>query len=172
LGKALGSAGGFICGSRALVEYLVNCARTFIFSTAPVPAAAAAATAGIRFVRSGAGEERVAALWHRVSEMEAGRDAFHRVPCSSEDGDAVERVPTGIHGSQGRSAIIPILIGAEDRAVAAAAALREQGIFVPAIRYPTVARGKARLRVTLSAAHTFEEVKRLIEALGRIRSGR
>ena len=67
LGKALGASGGYICGSRALVDYLINRARTFIFSTAPVPAAAAAATAGVRFVQSSAGEERRSMLWQRVS---------------------------------------------------------------------------------------------------------
>ena len=68
LGKALGASGGYICGSRALIDYLINRARTFIFSTAPVPAAAAAATAGVRFVESSAGEERRSMLWQRVSD--------------------------------------------------------------------------------------------------------
>ena len=67
LGKALGASGGYICGSRALIDYLINRARTFIFSTAPVPAAAAAATAGVRFVESSAGEERRRKLWQRVA---------------------------------------------------------------------------------------------------------
>ena len=67
LGKALGAAGGYICGSRALIDFLINRARTFIFSTAPVPAAAAAATAGVRFVESSAGEERRQTLWQRVA---------------------------------------------------------------------------------------------------------
>src|SRR5512144_2681602 len=71
LGKALGASGGYLCGSRALVDYLVNRARTFIFSTAPVPAAAAAATAGVRFVESGAGEERCRVLLTRVLELTA-----------------------------------------------------------------------------------------------------
>jgi 8-amino-7-oxononanoate synthase len=144
LGKALGAAGGYICGSRALIDYLVNRARTFIFSTAPVPAAAAAASAGIRFVESSAGEERRNRLWQLVSGLTAA-------------------LSTQI--SAHRSAIIPILIGVESKAVEAAAALREQGIFIPAIRYPTVARCQARLRLTLSAAHTHADLAQLLAAL-------
>ena len=63
---------------------------------------------------------------------------------------------------------MPVIIGDETRAVAASAALREQGIFVPAIRYPTVARGKARLRVTVTATHTTEEINLLVAALNKI----
>jgi 7-keto-8-aminopelargonate synthetase-like enzyme len=144
LGKALGASGGYLCGSRALVDFLVNRARTFIFSTAPVPAAAAAATAGIRFVQSPAGEERRRRLWQRVSELPP---RFAPRP---------SHLP---------SAIIPILIGGETAAVEAAAALRSQGIFIPAVRYPTVARGQARLRLTLTAAHTSEDVAQLTAAL-------
>jgi 8-amino-7-oxononanoate synthase len=146
LGKALGAAGGYICGSRTLMEYLVNRARTFIFSTAPVPAAAAAATAGVRFVQSGAGEERRNALWQRVTELSS----------------ALEH-PTSL----ARSAIIPLMLGDEARAAAAAGALREQGIFIPAVRYPTVARGQARLRLTLTAAHTQADLAQLLCALRR-----
>jgi 8-amino-7-oxononanoate synthase len=144
LGKALGASGGYICGSRALINYLINRARTFIFSTAPVPAAAAAATAGVRFVESSAGEERRNKLWRNVPTL-----------------------PSTISAqlSTSRSAIIPILIGEEDKAVEAATALREQGIFIPAIRYPTVARGQARLRLTLSATHTDADLSQLITAL-------
>jgi 8-amino-7-oxononanoate synthase len=144
LGKALGAAGGYLCGSRALVDYLINRARTFIFSTAPVPAAAAAATAGIRLVQSDAGEERRSRLWHNVSSL---LTAINAQPLTH------------------RSAIIPILMGDERKAVEAAAALREQGIFIPAIRYPTVARGQARLRLTLSAAHTEADIAQLVAAL-------
>ena len=144
LGKALGASGGYICGSRALVGYLVNRARTFIFSTAPVPAAAAAAAAGVRFVQSSAGEERRRKLWQHVSSLTSTLNS---------------------QPSTGRSAIIPIMIGVESKAVEAAAALREQGILIPAIRYPTVARGKARLRLTLSAAHTDADLSQLLPAL-------
>jgi 8-amino-7-oxononanoate synthase len=144
LGKALGAAGGYICGSRVLIDFLVNRARSFVFSTAPVPAAAAAATAGIRVVQSAEGEARRKTLWVRVDEFQS----------------ALGHRPSAIP-----SAIIPIITGQEEKAMQAAARLREQNIFVPAIRYPTVARGQARLRVTLTAAHTADEVIQLANAL-------
>jgi 8-amino-7-oxononanoate synthase len=144
LGKALGASGGYIAGSRTLIDYLINRARSFIFSTAPVPAAAAAAAAGIRFVQSELGEKRKNALWERVKD-------FH-----SSFGASMPKFP---------SVIIPILVGDETNAVKKASALREQNIFVPAIRYPTVARGEARLRVTVTAAHQGSDLKQLANAL-------
>jgi 8-amino-7-oxononanoate synthase len=147
LGKALGASGGYICGSRALIDYLINRARTFIFSTAPVPASVAAATAGIRFVQSSAGEDRRRKLWQNVSVLSPAINNQLAPPSTT------------------RSAIIPIMLGAESKAVEAAAALRERGIFIPAIRYPTVARGKARLRLTMSAAHTDADLAQLLTAL-------
>src|SRR6185437_6092885 len=68
LGKALGASGGYICGSRTLIDYLINRARSFMFSTAPVPAASAAAAEGVRFVQSKAGEARKNLLWERAKE--------------------------------------------------------------------------------------------------------
>jgi 8-amino-7-oxononanoate synthase len=147
LGKALGGSGGYICGSRTLIDYLINRARTFIFSTAPVPAAVAAATAGIRFVQSSAGEDRRRKLWQSVSVLSPAINNQLAPPSTT------------------RSAIIPIMLGAESKAVEAANALRERGIFIPAIRYPTVARGQARLRLTLSAAHTDADLAQLLAAL-------
>ena len=147
LGKALGASGGYICGSRALIELLVNRARSFIFSTAPVPAAAAAATAAIQFVQSSEGETRQKRLPARVAEWQS---------------------QIAVRNSQIPGAIIPIIIGDESKAVAAATKLREQDIFVPAIRYPTVARGKARLRVTLTASHSAGDIATLVRALEQI----
>jgi 8-amino-7-oxononanoate synthase len=144
LGKALGASGGYICGSRALIDFLTNRARSFIFSTAPVPAAAAAATAAIRFIQSEKGETRREQLWTRVGELQS---------------------QIANRKSQISSAIIPIVLGDENKAVAAAAKMRGQNIFVPAIRFPTVARGKARLRLTLTAAHSADDVSDLIRAL-------
>ena len=144
LGKALGASGGYICGPRVLIDFLINRARSFVFSTAPVPAAAAAARAGVEFVRSAEGEARRTSLWARVAEFQSAiRNRQSATP----------------------SAIVPIITGGEEKAIQAAARLREQNIFVPAIRYPTVARGQARLRVTLTAAHTADEVTRLANAL-------
>src|SRR5438093_5626798 len=75
LGKALGASGGYICGSRPLIDYLINTARSFIFSTAPAPAAAAAAAAGIRLVQSQAGEQRRQLLWARVRELDSSLES-------------------------------------------------------------------------------------------------
>jgi 7-keto-8-aminopelargonate synthetase-like enzyme len=144
LGKALGAAGGYICGSRRLVDYLVNRARTFIFSTAPVPAAAAAAAAGIELVRSSEGEARRRQLRQRIAELDS----------KLKD-----------ENSKSSAAIIPLVIGEEAKAMEIAAALLEEDIFVPAIRYPSVPRGEARLRITISAAHTSAQIEQLTSAL-------
>ena len=149
LGKALGAAGGYICGTRMLIDYLVNRARSFIFSTSPVPAAVAAATAGIRFVQSTAGRERRDLLWQRVSEVRSFLASQGRWPCPSSPA----------------CAIIPLMLGEEGGAVRASAALRDRGIFIPAIRYPTVPRGQARLRLTLTAAHTPADLAQLVAVL-------
>ena len=146
LGKALGASGGYICGRRALIDFLVNRARSFIFSTAPVPAAAAAATAGIQLAQSEAGEKLRAQLRQRIASFQ------------SAIGNRQSAIPT---------AIIPLILGDENLALAAAAKLLEQNIFVPAIRYPTVARGAARLRITLTAAHSAADVAALRGELDR-----
>ena len=146
LGKALGSAGGYICGSRALIDFLINRARTFLFSTAPVPAATAAATAAIGIIQSSEGEDLRARLWARVDQLKNG---------------LLGRVPVV------QSPIVPILIGDESRAMETAALLRSRGVLVPAVRYPTVARGQARLRVTVSAAHTPEDIQEFLHASAR-----
>jgi 8-amino-7-oxononanoate synthase len=147
LGKALGAAGGYVCGSRPLIDLLVNRARSFLFSTAPVPAAAAAATAGIRLVQSHEGEVRRARLWQNVDQTKN------------------TLINAGWPLPPVQSAIIPLLVGDETKAVERAATLREQNLFVPAIRYPTVARGGARLRLTVTAAHATEDFAALGAAL-------
>jgi 8-amino-7-oxononanoate synthase len=147
LGKALGAAGGYICGSKALIEYLINRARTFIFSTAPVPAAAAAARAGIELVQSAEGQARCRALWAAIHQVKGGL------------------LQAGWSLSSVHSAIIPLVIGDEALAMRTAQNLREHGIFIPAVRYPTVARGQARLRLTLTAAHAREDLEKLLSTL-------
>lgn len=152
LGKALGAAGGFIAGNRELRELLINRARSFVFSTAPVPAASAAATAALDLVRDATGNELRAQLGSRVRQL---RDGL------AKSGWPIPAEP---------SAILPLIVGDEAAAVELAGRLREAGFFVPAIRYPTVARGAARLRVTVSATHTSEDMEGLLRALAVCRS--
>jgi 8-amino-7-oxononanoate synthase len=147
LGKALGASGGYICGRRVLIDFLVNRARSFIFSTAPVPAAAAAATAGIKLVQSAEGEALRAQLQQRIADFQS---------------------KIGNRKSEISCAIVPLILGDETKTLAAATQLREQEIFVPAIRYPTVARGAARLRLTFSAAHSAADISGLVGALDQI----
>ena len=154
LGKALGSSGGYICGSRALIDCLINRARSFVFSTAPVPAASAAALAAVRFVQSDAGEARCKQLWDNVATVSAHRAARKGTPMADR------RSKT--------AAIIPITIGDEAKAMEIARRLQEQAIYIPAIRFPTVARGEARLRLTLSAAHTAADITQMLAALDSV----
>jgi 8-amino-7-oxononanoate synthase len=143
LGKAVGSAGGFIAGSRALVDFLIHRARSFVFSTAPVPAAAAAAIAGIQVLRTSEGERLAATTWERARELASSL---------SDVGPAT-------------SAILPWIIGDESQAVAVSDTLRDAGILAPAIRYPTVRRGRARLRFTVTARHTAADIATLAGAV-------
>ena len=147
LGKALGSAGGFICGSRALIDVLINRARSFIFSTAPPPAQSAAASAAIDLLQSQEGEDRRAHLWARVDQLKNGL------------------ITSPWKAPVLKSAIVPLIVGEETRAVRMAAKLRDAGLLLPAIRYPTVALGAARLRLTVTAAHSPEDLETAIHHL-------
>lgn len=137
LSKTLGSLGGFAACSAPIADLLVNAARTSIFTTALSPADAAAALAAVRIVRSDEGARLRKRLRAHVDRL-----APHHP-----------------------SPIVPVVLGDEDRAVAAAADLLERGLFVPAIRPPTVAPGSSRLRVTFSAAHTDDQISLLLDAL-------
>jgi 8-amino-7-oxononanoate synthase len=150
LGKAVGAAGGFVAGSAALRDILVNRARTFIFTTALPPPVAAAAEAGLRLLAGPEGDARRALLAERR----------HSLGQALVDLRAVPALPRG--------PIVPVLLGSEARALAAAAALNERGIFIPAIRPPTVPPGTSRLRITLSAAHEPADVARLIATLAEV----
>ena len=150
LSKALGSEGGFVCGSRLLVDYLRNMSRPFIFSTAPGAPAMAAARAALEVVRTE--PDRVARLRANVALFVA------------------ELARCGV-AARGETPIVPILVGDEKKALAASAALEARGFLIPAIRYPTVARGAARLRVAIMSAHTPEQLRAaaaaIAAALGR-----
>ena len=144
LSKALGSEGGFVCGSKLLVEYLRNISRPFIFSTAPGAPAMTAALAALEVLV--AEPERVAKLRENVA-LFVSELARHGV------------------SARGETAIVPIVVGDEKRALASSAALEKLGFLVPAIRYPTVARGAARLRVALMSAHTPEQLRSAAAAI-------
>lgn len=136
LSKALGCVGGFVAGDRMLIEFLRNRARSLIYSTALPPAMCAAASVAVDIVKSDEGKRRCDRLWANVRALNA------------------------------QSPIHPVIVGDETATMELSRALYEEGIFVPAILYPTVPKGKARLRVTVSAAHTGKDMKRLLEALG------
>ena len=144
LSKALGSAGGYILGERRLVEYLRQKSRPFIFNTAPTPSAMAAADAALSVLES---EPQL------VEKLRGNIRAF----ASERFGGALAR--------EGETAIFPVVVGDERRAVAASKELERRGFLVPAIRYPTVAKGEARLRVSVSARHSRAEIASLAAAI-------
>ena len=160
LSKALGVSGGYICGSRSLIEWLVNRARSFIFSTAPPPAVAAAALAAVDFLASNEGEERRKILWERIGTLRA---SLPRRPWDA--------LPSPANPSSSGSAIHPWTVGDEQAAIDLARALQAEGFLVPAIRYPTVAKGAARLRITVAAAHGESQIRSLSAALARHAGG-
>jgi 8-amino-7-oxononanoate synthase len=153
LSKALGASGGYICGSRDLVEWLINRARSFIYSTAPPPGIAAAALAALDFLSSSEGEERRLLLWKRIRLLQ------ELLPRSELNNSK---------GSNAGSAIFPWIVGDEQAALDLASALQTEGFLVPAIRYPTVAKGSARLRITVTASHEEDQIRLLCQVIKRL----
>jgi len=145
LGKALGGYGAFVAGAPELIEWLVQRARTYIYSTALPPMCAMVAIAALDLLD--ADRELLASLRSRIAEFTAA---------CAEGGIATLPSATAIH---------PIVIGDAHATLEAAAWLHQRGFLVPAIRPPTVAEGTSRLRVSLSAAHTRVEVQALVAAL-------
>ena len=159
MSKALGTSGGYICGSHDLIEWLINRARSFIYSTAPPPAIATAALAAVNFLSSPEGEERRLLLWERINLM---RQVL--LPSARK---AINYQLSTINSNEG-SAIFPLLVSDEHAALGLAAALKDEGFLVPAIRYPTVAKGSARLRITVTAAHQEDQIEALCGAIQRL----
>jgi 8-amino-7-oxononanoate synthase len=147
LSKALGSSGGFIAGTRVLIDLLINRARSFIFSTAPPPAAAAGASAALDIARSAEGEALRRQLWRNIEQVRQHL-----------------QLPSG----QYPSPIVPLIVGEEQAALEIANRLQGDGFFVPAVRFPSVSKGSARLRLTLSARHPTSQVTALMSALDRV----
>ncbi|WP_323142466.1 8-amino-7-oxononanoate synthase [Massilia phyllosphaerae] len=150
LGKAAGVGGAFVAAHRSVIELLVQRARPYIYTTAAPPALAHALLASLDIIEGAEGRERRAHLSSLIAQLDS---ALHLARW--------QRPPSP-------TAIQPIVIGANDDALRVAARLHEQGLWVPAIRPPTVAPGTARLRVTLSAAHTRQDVAQLAAALNNL----
>jgi 8-amino-7-oxononanoate synthase len=145
LGKSLGAAGAFVAGSENLIEYLIQRARSWVFSTAPPPAIAAAARTALRIVQ--AEPQRRAQLQANIHRLREGA------------------MQLGIPLSDSTTAIQPLIVGDEAQALSLSKFLYERGLWVAAIRPPTVPKGTSRLRITLSAAHTATQIDRLLAVL-------
>lgn len=149
LSKAVGAIGGFVVASQNLAELILNKARPFMFATALPPMICEASYAAFCVM-----EEEPAIhekLWQNIRSAEKGlRELGYEVPAAE-------------------SAILPVILGDEKKALDAFQKLLDQGIFVPAIRYPTVPKGKARLRITMSALHSEADIQKLIEALRQVK---
>ena len=143
LSKAFGASGGFICGSKTLIQLLVNRARSFIYSTALPPSSATAASAALRIVRTDEGDALRSRLRSNIRSL-----VECLTPFSGKNPDPV-------------GPIFPLVIGDEQQTLRLAEALGNSGFLLPAIRYPTVARGAARLRITLSSSHSLEQIQSL-----------
>ncbi len=148
LGKAFGVAGAFVAGEAALIETLIQHARSYVYTTALPPALAEAVRAALRVVQTQ--PWRRAKLRALVARLRHGAQQL------------------GLPLAPSATPIQPLILGSAERALAAAHALRARGILVPAIRPPTVPAGAARLRISLSAAHEERHVDRLLEALAAL----
>lgn len=148
LGKAFGTAGAFVAGSEELIETLVQHARTYIYTTSMPPAVAEATRASLKLVQQD--EWRRDKLNQLIKRFRAGCEQL------------------GLELMDSPTPIQPIMVGEADKAMQMSAALEKQGIFIGAIRPPTVPQGAARLRVTLSASHSEEQLDRLLDALDNV----
>ena len=140
LGKALGAHGAYVAGSRVLRDYLINRARSFIFSTAPPAPVAVAATKAIEIAQSPEGGRLRECLWKNIRNLAAELQA-----------------------PKPESAIIPHILGPEKAATSASTELLQKGFLVAAIRFPTVAKGAARLRFTVTSLHHPDQIRSLGE---------
>ena len=148
LGKAVAAAGGIVAGPQVVIDYLVNKARPFIFTTAPSPVAAAAAVKAIEIIQSEP---------ERRMRLCAGAGALRR-----------QFLEMGLEIGQSTTHIIPVLLGSAERAVEVSTLLLKAGFFVSAIRPPTVPPNTARLRISVQSDHTLAQREGLCKALGEI----
>jgi len=150
LSKAIGSMGGYVCGSRDLIDYLYLRARPFLFSTSHPPATAAACEAAFTLLDSPEGERLVKKLW-------ANTKFFKR-----------ELKKRGFQFKVSETPIVPIHVGDAAKAFEFSRKLFEAGVFAPAVGFPTVAEGKARLRAIVTATHKREHLLKAVETLAEV----
>jgi 8-amino-7-oxononanoate synthase len=148
LSKAIGTSGGFITGTKAFISYLINVSRSFIYSTAPPPAMAAAAQAALHLIQDE--PERRVRLWQNREHMYQSLKAM------------------GCHMTQTQSPILPIIVNDPQLAITMSNGLQQQGIFIPAIRPPTVPKGTSRLRVTVTADHSRDQIDAALNAIQEV----
>ena len=146
LGKALGSYGAYVCGSRELIELLINTARPFIFSTAPPPPSVGAALAALDVLESRPG----------MVEQLRRNAAILREALSAQ----------GLAANGSRTQIVPVMVGDARRAMALCERTLEGGVFAQAIRPPTVPAGTSRLRLTVMASHRADDLRRAARVIG------
>lgn len=147
LGKALGSSGAYVVGPTDMIQYLINTSRPFMFTTAPPPASAAAAHAALTVLQQD--PSRRARLWRNRDHLFSGLTRL------------------GFHLTESASPILPIMIGQAEKALAFAEQLLTQGVYAPAIRPPTVPDGSSRIRVTITAEHSPEQIEEALSAFAR-----
>lgn len=145
LSKAFGAAGGFVAGPSPLIELMVNTARTFVFDTAMPAPVAFAARVGVMLAQTG--DDLRGRLHAKVARLREGLRSL------------------GLPAADTPSPVVPVILGDEERAMAVAAECLRRGIYAPAIRPPTVPAGESRLRLSVRADHTDEQIDALIEAL-------
>jgi 8-amino-7-oxononanoate synthase len=157
LGKAAGLGGAFVAAHPTIIEWLVQTARSYIYTTAAPPAIAFALCESLRLIASDEGERRRTHLHRLIERLRQGLQTL------------IETQPArGWRLADSSTAIQPLIIGDNARALSLAAGLEQRGIWVPAIRPPTVPTGSARLRITLSASHSEADVARLLDAIHKV----
>jgi glycine C-acetyltransferase len=148
LSKAIGVLGGYVCGSRHLIEFLYHRARPFLFSTSHPPAVAASCLAAFDILESE--PERIESLWNNTRYFKSALTA------------------AGFDTGASETPITPIMVGEAKTAHAFSRALFDEGVFATGIGYPTVPEGKARVRTIITATHTREQLDRALEILTRV----
>lgn len=148
LSKSIGCSGGYVVGSRDLIKYLRVAGRSYMFSTAMLPAVSAGAIAAIDIIESDQTFKNK--LWDNIVYLKSGFKAL------------------GLKVIDSNSAVIPVLIGEDEMAIKISRKFFEQGIYAPCVRWPVVPRGESRIRFTMTASHTKTQLDRLIEVSAKV----